>query len=189
MATIPYHQIRATYTASTIVVYQAYNSTIATAAVAAQSLSKIAQFKPHRMTWIKPSFRWMLYRSGWASKQNQEHILAIHLTREGWEQALLWSGTREDEKCVRVQWDPERGMRFEPLGHRSIQVGLSGRAVEQGLFGGWIVKIEGVTELARRIGVLVEEGKVDAARELLPQESEYTFLNDEARIACDAHTS
>lgn len=90
---------------------------------------------------------------------------------------------------MRVQWDPERGMRFEPLGHRSIQVGLSGRAVEQGLFGGWIVKIVDVTELARRIGVLVEEGKVDAARELLPQESEYTFLNDEARIACDAHTS
>src|SRR5205085_8080838 len=173
--TIPYHQIRATYTLSTITVYQAYSTTIATAALSTQSLSNIPQFNPHRMTWIKPSFRWMLYRSGWASKPNQERILAIHLTREGWEQALKWSGKREDGKCVRVQWDPERGMRFEALEYRSIQVGLSGRAVEEGLFGGWIVKIEDVTGLARRIGELVAEGKVAEARELLPHETVYTF--------------
>jgi len=25
----------------------------------------------NRMTWIKPNFLWMMYRSGWASKKNQ----------------------------------------------------------------------------------------------------------------------
>src|SRR5579859_5385401 len=132
---IPYHQIRATFTDSTIIVYQAYNPSIASAAVAAQSLA-VPAFKPERMTWIKPSFPWMLYRCGWARKPNQERVLALHLTREGWEQALKWAGRKEDGAWVRVQWDPERGVKFEALGWRSIQVGLSGEAVTAGLMGG-----------------------------------------------------
>jgi hypothetical protein len=90
---LPYHQIRATHTDSTIVVYQAYNATIADAAIRAQTLN-VPTFNPERMTWIKPSFRWMLYRCGWARKRNQERVLAIHITRKGWEQALQWSGKR-----------------------------------------------------------------------------------------------
>ena len=80
-------------------------------------------------------------------------------------------------------------MRFEALEYRSIQVGLSGRAIEEGLFQGWIVKIEDVTGLARRIGELVEEGKVMKARELLPHETPYTFLDEEARITCGAYST
>jgi intein/homing endonuclease len=90
---------------------------------------------------------------------------------------------------VRVQWDPERGMNFEGLGHRSIQVGLSGQAVEEGLLGGWIVKIEDFTELAKRIGELVKEGKVEEARQFLPEEKIYEFLDEEARVACGADTT
>jgi len=40
------------------------------------------------MTWIKPSFLWMMYRSGWATKPGQEHILATQITRDGFEWAL-----------------------------------------------------------------------------------------------------
>ena len=112
--------------------------------------------------------------------------MAIHLTRQGWEQALNGSGRREDGKCVRVQWDPERGMNFEPLDYRSIQVGLSGEAVEEGLLGGWIVKIEDYTERAKRVGELVGEGNVEEAKGLLPLERVYEFLDDEARITCGA---
>ena len=61
--------------------------------------------------------------------------------------------------------------------------------VEEGLFGGWIVKIEDVTGLARRIGELVAEGKVAEARELLPQETVYTFLDEEARITCGVYST
>ncbi len=39
----------------------------------------------NRMTWIKPNFLWMMYRSGWAVKKNQERILAIKLTKKGFE--------------------------------------------------------------------------------------------------------
>jgi hypothetical protein len=40
------------------------------------------------LTWIKPSFLWMMYRSGWATKPGQEHVLAVEITRTGFEWAL-----------------------------------------------------------------------------------------------------
>ncbi len=41
------------------------------------------------MTWIKPSFRWMMYRCGWATKVDQETVLAVEITRrDGFESAL-----------------------------------------------------------------------------------------------------
>jgi hypothetical protein len=78
-------QIRAVYDEQTITVYQAYNKTIAESAVKNQTFVS-PPFKMDRMTWIKPSFLWMMYRSGWATKQNQERILAIKISWEG----LCW---------------------------------------------------------------------------------------------------
>src|SRR5271170_1386964 len=184
-ATVTYHQIRATYHDESIVVYQAYNPTIANAAIHAQTLD-ILSFKQERMTWIKPSFRWMLYRSGWARKLNQERILAIHLKRTGFEQALKWSGMREEGASVRVQWDPERDMKFKPLEWRSIQIGLSGDAVKNGLLNGSILRIEDFTETATKIGGLVELGQLAATEALLPSERPYVVLEESARIACHA---
>jgi pre-mRNA-splicing factor ATP-dependent RNA helicase DHX16 len=82
----PYRSIRATYTPTTITVYQAYPPAIAEPAVAAQKF--VAPFKRSRATWIKPSFTWMAYRCGFASKPNQERVLAIEITRDGFEWAL-----------------------------------------------------------------------------------------------------
>ncbi|WP_256359170.1 DUF4291 family protein [Candidatus Marithrix sp. Canyon 246] len=36
-------------------------------------------FKYTRMSWIKTNFLWMMYRSGWGTKPDQEIILAIRL--------------------------------------------------------------------------------------------------------------
>ncbi|MFD1908579.1 DUF4291 family protein [Paenibacillus rhizoplanae] len=53
----------------------------------ADEVLRLGQFGPSfridRMTWIKPSFLWMMYRAGWATKTDQERILAIDITREG----------------------------------------------------------------------------------------------------------
>jgi hypothetical protein len=80
------HVIRAAYSDYTIRVYQAYGSEIAIPAL------ETGRFKPPfqigRMTWIKPSFNWMMYRSGFASKPGQEFVLGIDITREGFEWAL-----------------------------------------------------------------------------------------------------
>jgi len=65
--------IRALYDEETFTVYQAFSKDIANAAVKDQTFSP-PLFKIDRMTWIKPSFLWMMYRSGWASKENQDNI-------------------------------------------------------------------------------------------------------------------
>ena len=40
------------------------------------------------MSWIKPNFLWMMFRCGWATKVNQERVLAIHLRRPFFESLL-----------------------------------------------------------------------------------------------------
>jgi hypothetical protein len=120
-----------------------------------------------RMTWIKPSFNWMMYRCGHATKPAQEVVLGIDITREGFEWALAHaalarfipsvhashdeSRTLLEESCVRVQWDPERDWRLNIIpGVRSIQIGLAGEAVER-YVKNWIVHIEDVTQVAQQI--------------------------------------
>jgi hypothetical protein len=61
--------IRAAYTADTITVYQAYSPEIAEPAAAAGTF--VSPFSRDRMTWIKPSFGWMMYLSGWAGQANR----------------------------------------------------------------------------------------------------------------------
>jgi hypothetical protein len=56
----PFRQIRADYDDEGIVVYQAFNSEIANAAVKEQKLNASPAYRI-RMTWIKPSWCWMLF--------------------------------------------------------------------------------------------------------------------------------
>lgn len=53
---VPYRQIRALYDDDTVTVYQAYKRSIADAAVKQQRLNASPDFRPGRMTWIKPSW-------------------------------------------------------------------------------------------------------------------------------------
>nr|AXL05557.1 DUF4291 domain-containing protein [uncultured bacterium] len=179
-------QIRALHTPDTITVYQAYSPEIARPALAAGRF--VPPFKRERMTWIKPSFLWMMYRSGWATKPGQETVLAVEITRAGFEQALAqaclshydrdryasreeWS-RRLKASRVRVQWDPERSLHLGALPYRSLQVGLSGGVVHQ-YVDEWLVRLTDVTPLAREIHELILAGDDDSARTLLPPETEY----------------
>src|SRR5436309_15199712 len=80
------HEIRADSDRETLVIYQAYSSAIADAALEAQRF--VPPFSFHRMTWIKPSFLWLMHRSNWGQKSGQEHVLAVRVKRAGWEKAL-----------------------------------------------------------------------------------------------------
>ena len=75
----PARQVRARYDDDTITVYQAYGHAIADAALAAGTFT--SPFSRTRMTWIKPSFLWMMYRCGWGEKPGQERVLAIRSAR------------------------------------------------------------------------------------------------------------
>ncbi|OAL00630.1 ATP-dependent RNA helicase DHX8 [Phaeosphaeriaceae sp. SRC1lsM3a] len=154
-------QIRAHHTSTTITVYQAYNAEIADAAIEQQKLDASPRFSTTRMTWIKPSWAWMLYRSGYSYKDaGQERILALSLTHATFLSLLKkaqLSYHSKDKKdagasgqiSVRVQWDPERTVRLERLPYRSIQIGVPGAMVAELVEG--IVKIEDVTERARAL--------------------------------------
>ncbi|WP_207534432.1 DUF4291 domain-containing protein [Desertivirga arenae] len=179
-------EIRAAYDEQTITVYQAYRKEIAEAAVRSQKI--VSPFKIERMTWIKPSFLWMMYRSGWGSKEGQEHVLAIKIKRSGFEWALQnsclshfnssiyenyesWKSILSSSP-VRIQWDPEKDMYLENLNYRSIQIGLSGIAVSK-YVNEWTESITDITEDCKNIRSLIQKGEIDEAKKLLPIEEIY----------------
>jgi hypothetical protein len=71
---------------ATIVVYQAYRPGIGLYAVRNQHFG--GEFSFSRMSWIKPNFLWMMYRSGWGTKEGQEVTLASRLCRPGFDEIL-----------------------------------------------------------------------------------------------------
>ena len=89
----------------------------------------------------------MMYRSGWASKQGQERILAIDLKREGFDEIVrnsVLSSFREvsdlskeewkeklENSEVRCQWDPDRDIYGNPIGRRAIQLGIKGETLKK----------------------------------------------------------
>jgi hypothetical protein len=177
-------KIFASFDEEGIYVYQAFKPSIVAAALKHDTFNK--GFSLDRMTWIKPSFGWMLYRSGYASKHRQEAILKIKLSHAGFLEILRQSVETsfnpriyESEHAwasalaksdVRHQWDPERGLNGEKLERRAIQIGIRGETVSR-YVNEWIIGLEEVTALAQQIGQAVKERKQilpDA-----PQEDEY----------------
>ena len=176
--------IYAIYDDKTIRVYQAYNNEIADEAL---KLGKFgSKFSLTRMTWIKPSFLWMMYRSGWASKQGQERILAIDLKRGGFDEIVrnaVLSSFREvsdlskeewkeklENSEVRCQWDPDRDIYGNPIGRRAIQLGIKGETVRK-YINDWIVNITYITD--KVIGMRNNIQNRTFSESVLPQEKKY----------------
>jgi hypothetical protein len=180
------HEIRADYDRDTIAVYQAYSPAIADAALEAGKF--VAPFSFHRMTWIKPSFLWLMHRSNWAQKGGQERVLCVRVKRSGWEKALSlailtsfapgvfaspdeWAARLAAAK-VHLQWDPERSLRGAGMPYYSIQVGLSRHVIRE-YADDWVVRVEDYTPQARKIYDLLQSGQADKAKRLLPTERVY----------------
>src|SRR5262249_21257580 len=70
-------EIRADFDRESVVIYQAHSPAIADAALRAQRF--VPPFSFHRMTWIKPSFLWLMHRSNWGRKSGQERVLAVRV--------------------------------------------------------------------------------------------------------------
>ena len=130
---------------SNIFVYQAFNNEIADFAIKNQKFGG-QNYSFNRMTWIKPSFLWMMYRSGWAEKDsNQSRILAIEITFEGFEELLTQGVMTSYDKSygneqtwrvklsgsdVRVQWDSDHDFRGQKLNRRAVQIGIKNDALQ-----------------------------------------------------------
>ncbi|MGB1017082.1 MAG: DUF4291 domain-containing protein, partial [Nannocystaceae bacterium] len=174
------------FTRDTIVVYQAYSDGIARPALAAQTF--VAPFSMHRMTWIKPSFLWLMSRSNWGSKRGQERTLAVRIARAGWERALgegvltayepgvhrnfdQWEQSFSLAK-VHVQWDPERTLRGKKTELDSIQVGVSRHWIRE-FVETWVVEVRDLTATVEKIRRLRDQGRSKDARRHLPPERQY----------------
>lgn len=184
----PSHQtmeIRAVYDDTSVRVYQAFRDEIAEEAVQLGTFG--SHFGLNRMTWIKPSFLWMMYRSGWAEKPGQENVLAIDIKREAFdyllENAVLstyrsnsgitqeeWK-TRIRQSDIRCQWDPERDPRGRPLRWRSVQIGIQGEVVREHYVKDWILHIENITGYVRQLKRQLDGGEDISG--LLPPEKIY----------------
>lgn len=179
-----YKEIRAVYNDKTIRVYQAYNAQIANEAVAKGTFG--SHFSMNRMSWIKPSFLWMMYRCGWCEKENQEHVLAIDIKRECFDKAVrsaVISTYHEDsgiskeewqklikESDVRVQWDPEKDVDGNNLSYRSLQLGLRGQTLYE-YVNDWIVGLTDITDYVKELNTYRLEQK--DITDLLPKEKIY----------------
>ncbi|MGW7295045.1 DUF4291 domain-containing protein [Streptomyces xiamenensis] len=169
-------QIRAEYDARTLTVYQAYSPAIAEPALRAGRF--VAPFSFGRMTWIKPSFRWLMHRSNWARKPGQERVLAVRVTRDGWDTALAHAALTTGDPAalaraeVHVQWDPERSLRGAALQHYSIQVGI-GRTLIRTFNAEWITELTDLTPRVRTMADLIKKGRSAQAARLLPPERPY----------------
>lgn len=151
--------ILANFDETSITVYQAYKVSIAEFAVKNQRLG--GEFSYERMSWVKPNFLWMMYRSGWATKVNQENILAIRINRSFFDEILRkavvssfeksnFSATKEWQTAlklsdVRLQWDPDHHPSGARVGRRAVQLGLRGQTLQR--FGNdEIISIENITD-------------------------------------------
>ncbi|GAB4024102.1 DUF4291 domain-containing protein [Spirosoma koreense] len=161
--------------AGNLIVYQAFNRQIADYALDKQQFGGPA-YSFARMSWIKPNFLWMMYRAGWAKKENQEKILAIEISLGNFEKLLqqavyssfqpaVYSSKADWENRlaaseVRLQWDPDHSPTGNKLERRAIQLGLKGDTLK--LFAtDWVVSIEDITEFVIEQGRLVEKGELE----------------------------
>ena len=151
--------ILAHFTENSVVVYQAYRPEIGRFAVEKHRFG--GEFSFSRMSWIKPNFLWMMYRSGWGTKAGQEITLAIYLKREAFEKVLTlavhstyvprlygsqdaWRA-RLAESPVRLQWDPDHDPAGAEQQRRAIQLGLAGDVLRR-YATEWIVRIEDISD-------------------------------------------
>lgn len=186
-------KILASHDAQTIRVYQAYNHSIADEAV---ELGRFGpRFKMERMTWIKPSFLWMMYRSGWGTKEGQERVLAIDLSVEGFHeifQEVVLSTYNEklyqtkenwQEKgksaSVRCQWDPDKDIYLQPMERKAIQLGLRGEIVTK-YVQEWTKAITDITPYVHETKRLLDMGEMENIT--LPTETEFPLSETEKNI-------
>ncbi len=121
--------ILAQFDHETIIVYQAYSPSIGHFAVKHGRFG--GEFSFNRMSWIKPNFLWMMYRCGWGTKENQEVVLALRISRAFFDSIVAqavpssfdprrfashaeWNKA-VDSSSVRLQWDPDHDPWAESL--------------------------------------------------------------------------
>ena len=172
-----------------VIVYQAYRPSIGLYAEKHQFFG--GDFSFSRMSWIKTNFLWMMYRSGWGTKQGQEVTLAIKLKKSYFDSILLnafpstnhtvipqeeWK-QQLSKTNVRLQWDPDHRPDGGSEERRAIQLGLRNEFLSP-FSGDGIIAINNISEFVEEQRSYVNKNALDKL--LIPKESVYK-VSDEIR--------
>jgi hypothetical protein len=171
-----------------VTLYQAFKPSIGVEAATHGAFG--AGFSLSRMSWVKPGFLWMMFRCGWASKIDQETVLAITVTRAGFDEMLAGAvhsllvpevyGDQESWRAalassdVRLQWDPDHTPHGAKLERRAIQLGLRGNTLRR-YATEWITAIHDITDFVREQHEHVERRALDAL--MVPREDVYPVVD------------
>ena len=184
--------ILAQYDNDSIVVYQAYRKSIGQFTAKNQFFG--GYFSYSRMTWIKPNFLWMIYRSGWGTKPGQEITLAIRLKRTVFDNFLSlavassfaqtsieshdkWKGSVANSE-VRLQWDPDHYPNGAKETRKAIQLGIRGTELKA-FKGEGIIEIQDISEFVKEQRENVKDNKL--ADLLTPDETIYVPTDSKIR--------
>jgi hypothetical protein len=192
--------VLAQFDAESVIVYQAYRPAIGTYAVQHQTFG--GEFSFNRMTWVKTNFLWMMYRSGWGTKPDQEVTLAIRIQRAGFDELLRsavhssfepsvyadqasWNNAVAGSE-VRLQWDPDHNPSGAKQERRAIQLGIRGEALQR-YAKQWIIAIEDISTFVAAQRPLAQHA-ANYAHLIIPREEVYPMPDHATaeRLGCAA---
>lgn len=147
------------------------------------------------MSWIKPNFLWMMFRCGWATKVDQERVLALWIPRPFFDRVAAAAvpsnfdpasgSTRKDwaravaTSDVRLQWDPDDDPSGAPVARKAVQVGLRGAMLEE-YADRAMLRVEDVTDL---VHAQREQAKAPFTDLRTPRERAYVPRDPAAMVA------
>ncbi len=168
--------ILAQFDEQSVVVYQAYRPSIGHFAAENQYFG--GEFSLSRMSWIKPNFLWMMYRSDWGQSEGQEVVLAVRIHRRAFDEILrgavhssFASSAYPDQAAwaravqssdVRLQWDPDHGPSGRSSSEERFSSAFEGRLSPATLE--WIIAIEDVSDFVAEQRGHVVSGAIDRLR-------------------------
>jgi hypothetical protein len=181
-----------------VVVYQAYRPEIGH--FAAERGYFGGDFSLDRMSWIKPNFLWMMFRSAWGTKEGQEVTLAVWIKRLAFDAILneaihstfvpeLYASHSEWKQAVacssvRLQWDPDHDPSGAKVERRAIQLGLRGDVLAH-YAREWIVHLEDISDFVAQQRPFARAAVCD--RLMVPREEVYPVADRDvaARLGID----
>jgi len=176
----------------TLTVYQAFSPKIGHQALEAQHLD-VDGFSLDRTSWIKPNFLWMMNRSNWGTKRNQEFVLGISIVRQFFDEILAmavsssfeaghydeedeWRDALESTDVI-FQWDPSRSPSGRKLKRKALQLGLRGHTLRRYVGRDTIRKVLDMSDQASEMHTMVQQGHSNSIR--IPHETVYPITGQE----------
>jgi hypothetical protein len=157
---VPPHTLLATWDAESVVVWQAHGHRVADAVLARGSFD-VPEWRTDRTSRFRVSLPSLLWRCSWGTRPGRERILAVRLSRSGFDEVLRRAVPADDDRAVypteaswrlamryataTVSWHPDRSLEGEPTAWDTARFGL--RDSQLGAFAReWVRGVEDVSD-------------------------------------------